>query len=148
MKRKGFTLIELMMVIAIIGFIAAIAIPKFSDMIRRAKEAATKGRLGAMRSALTIYYGDNEGIFPQNLGDLKGLGYLTFVGEEESAVPYEEVGDGPMPGNQVTDWDGWSEVGQLEAAAAQGGWNYWSRKGYVWIDEDGTDLKGEEYRYW
>ena len=61
---KGFTLIELMMVVAIIGLLASIALPKFSNLIIRSKEAAVKGDLGSLRSALTIYYADNEGIFP------------------------------------------------------------------------------------
>ncbi|MDD5688057.1 MAG: prepilin-type N-terminal cleavage/methylation domain-containing protein [Elusimicrobia bacterium] len=62
--KKGFTLIELMIVVAIIGILAAIAIPKFADLIRKSKEGATKGSLGALRSALTIYYGEMEGTYP------------------------------------------------------------------------------------
>ncbi|MFH0948065.1 MAG: type II secretion system protein [Elusimicrobiota bacterium] len=62
--KKGFTLIELMIVVAIIGILAAIAIPKFADLIRKSKEGATKGSLGALRSALTIYYGEQEGMYP------------------------------------------------------------------------------------
>lgn len=60
---KGFTLIELMLVVAIIGLLAAIALPKFGNLIIRAKEASTKGHLGTVRSATTIYYSDNEGTF-------------------------------------------------------------------------------------
>lgn len=62
--KKGFTLIELMIVVAIIGILAAIAIPKFADLIRKSKEGSTKGSMGALRSALTIYYGEQEGIYP------------------------------------------------------------------------------------
>ncbi len=60
----GFTLIELMLVSAIIGLLAAIAIPKFGDLIIRAKEAAVLGKLGALRSAISIYYADTDGIVP------------------------------------------------------------------------------------
>jgi prepilin-type N-terminal cleavage/methylation domain-containing protein len=64
-KIRGFTLIELMLVVAIIGLLAAIAIPKFSDMIDKSREAALKGQLGTLRSALTLYYADNEGVYPR-----------------------------------------------------------------------------------
>ncbi|MBL8023007.1 MAG: type II secretion system protein [Elusimicrobia bacterium] len=58
-KGGGFTLIELILVAAIIGLLASIAIPKFGNMIRKAKEAALKAILGSLRSALSIYYADN-----------------------------------------------------------------------------------------
>jgi type II secretory pathway pseudopilin PulG len=51
-------------VVAIIGLLAAIAIPKFANMVVKAKEAAIKGKMGALRSALSIYYADNEGNNP------------------------------------------------------------------------------------
>ncbi len=63
-KTHGFTLIELMIVVAIIGILSAIAIPKFADLIRKSNEGATKGNLGAIRSAMSIYYGEIEGWYP------------------------------------------------------------------------------------
>lgn len=63
-QTLGFTLIELMMVVAIIGLLGAIVLPKFADLIDRSREAALKGQLGSLRSALSIYYEDNEGISP------------------------------------------------------------------------------------
>jgi prepilin-type N-terminal cleavage/methylation domain-containing protein len=66
-KSKGFTLIELMIVVAIIGILAAVAIPKFADLVTKSKEASVKGGLGALRSAVSIYYGDMEGVYPNSL---------------------------------------------------------------------------------
>lgn len=67
MKRRmpaGFTLIELMIVVSIIGILAGVAIPKFAQLLRKSQEGSTKGNLGALRSILSIYYADNEGLFP------------------------------------------------------------------------------------
>lgn len=63
----AFTLIELMLVVAIISLLAAIAIPKFSNLIIKAKEAGVKAHLGTLRSTMSIYYADNEGYTPHSL---------------------------------------------------------------------------------
>jgi len=66
-KSKGFTLIELMIVVAIIGILAAIAIPRFANLIDRARQARTQGNLGSVRSAMTIFYGTNDGAWPATI---------------------------------------------------------------------------------
>ncbi|PCI36290.1 MAG: hypothetical protein COB53_10065 [Elusimicrobia bacterium] len=53
-----------MIVVAIIGILAAIAIPKFANLVRKSQEGQTRGNLGALRSAISIYYSDMEGFYP------------------------------------------------------------------------------------
>ncbi|MEE9442905.1 MAG: prepilin-type N-terminal cleavage/methylation domain-containing protein [candidate division Zixibacteria bacterium] len=55
-KNSGFTLIELVIIIVVLGILAAIAIPKYQDITSDAREAACRGALGGLRSAITIYY--------------------------------------------------------------------------------------------
>lgn len=55
-NRKAFTLIELIMVIVILGILAAVAIPKFVDLSEDAEESACEGLRGNVASACAIYY--------------------------------------------------------------------------------------------
>lgn len=77
-RRRGFTLIELMIVVAIIGLLAAIAVPRFGALLRKANEGRTKGNLGAVRSALKIYYADNNGVYPAGAASTN-ITYLQTV---------------------------------------------------------------------
>ena len=76
--EKGFTLIELMIVMTIIGLLAAIAIPSYLRSVQKAKEAVLKEDLHTMRTAIDSYTVDKEKA-PQGLDDLVQAGYLKTV---------------------------------------------------------------------
>jgi type IV pilus assembly protein PilA len=66
--QKGFTLIELMIVVAIIGILAAIAIPAYSDYTERAKVSELVTIASACKGSMTEYY-QSEGTFPTTLDE-------------------------------------------------------------------------------
>jgi general secretion pathway protein G len=76
--ESGFTLIELVIVMAIIAILASIAIPNFVSSIRNAKEAVLKEDLHVMRNAIDSYTMDKEKA-PQSLDDLVQSGYLKSI---------------------------------------------------------------------
>src|SRR5882672_11240920 len=89
---KGFTLIELMIVVAIIGILAGIAIPQFANLVSKSQEGRTKANLGTLRSALSIYYGDTEGWYPAGNGAANnGLATLTLGGKYLNGVPKSDL---------------------------------------------------------
>ncbi len=57
MRKEGFTLIELIIVIVILGILAAVAVPKFAGFTKEAKRSAVKGFAGSLRAAMHIAHG-------------------------------------------------------------------------------------------
>jgi len=68
-KRRGFTLVELLVVVIIIAILAAIAIPKFTNASLRSKESSLKGELKMLRDGVELYKNDVGG-YPWNATDL------------------------------------------------------------------------------
>lgn len=94
-SEQGFTLLELMIVMVVIGLLAAIAIPSYTNNIRNAKEAVLKEDLHTMRTAIDSYTVDKQKA-PQSLDDLVQEGYLKtmpvdpFTKRSDTWVPVED----------------------------------------------------------
>jgi len=71
--KKGFTLLELMIVVAIVGVLAAVALPLYTEYMKKARTAEAKANIGDIRTAQLAYYDDDlggDGTFAANLTDL------------------------------------------------------------------------------
>jgi len=138
-KSQGFTLIELMIVVAIIGILSAIAIPKFADLIRKSNEGATKGNLGAIRSAMSIYYGEIEGWYPVSdpspILTMDGGKYLKAI-PGCSCPPYFAKVSSFTVANTAGNNGNWGYQANRAPASGEKLW------GDVWVNCSGTDSKG------
>jgi prepilin-type N-terminal cleavage/methylation domain-containing protein len=168
-KQKGFTLVELMIVVAIIGILAAVAIPKFAQMLEKSREGATKGNLGAIRSAVSNYYADQQGWNPVTLDSVS---YMTNTGNSlpaftptylDTTIPGVKVtgkntsnaaaGQGPgaavATANSITAGSYSSPVFLNTSAGV--GWKYdasttvISNSGVVWVNSEMVDMSNISY---
>ncbi len=96
-KKEGFTLIELMIVVAIIGILAAIAIPSYLGFVMKTKRSEVKVNLGAIHSAEISYFSEND-TFSPNFNDIRWLPLGTTLHYTYS-VGGAVMGKGdPVPG--------------------------------------------------
>lgn len=77
-RRTGFTLIELMVVLALVALLASIAAPRYFHSVDRAKEAVLRDSLRTMRDAIDQYYADHAR-YPESLETLAARRYLRAV---------------------------------------------------------------------
>lgn len=100
MKRKGFTLIELMIVVAIIGVLAAVAIPAYSDYVKKSRESEAISSLGDIRKAQIAYKQDiaaGNGTYASNISHLgwnfdSAKSGTAVVGSKPAEYTYETNG--------------------------------------------------------
>ena len=127
-RRRGFTFVELMVVVTIMVILISMAIPQLTRSITRSKESVLHNNLFTLRTVIDNYCYD-KGKCPQSLQDLVSEGYLR-------AIPTD-----PM-NNYSTDWNTVMEDATQSANQQEPGiWDVHSKS-------DKTSLEGTAYSEW
>jgi general secretion pathway protein G len=126
--ERGFTLIELMVVVALIAVLAGMGVVQYRNSVVRTKEAVLREDLFRMRDAIDQYYAD-KAKYPASLEALVGDGYLRQVPKDpitNSAESWQTIPSEPDPGNPS------AEVGIFDVKSGA----------------DGTSIDGSRYADW
>jgi len=168
-KRKGFSLIELVIVIVILGIVAAIAIPRIGSGSKNAGESALTANLASLRNAIDWYYGEHRNTFPGAKAD--GLGNaadseLAFVNQltmysdidgncsadKDAAFPFGPYIRGNFPNLSAGANAGENSVTMLNQAtpcvstpADGNGWVYNTNTGQIIANADEIGSDGVAY---
>jgi MSHA pilin protein MshA len=130
-SAKGFTLVELVIVIVVLGILAAVAIPKFMDFTTDAKHAACKGALGGVRSAVANFYafsatpaGGGTAAYP-TLTQLTTAGTVLQGGIPDNPYSTSAAKNAVIAG---------TTMGTPVTSGTTGGWCYKASTGEFWAD--------------
>jgi len=164
MGKKGFTLVELILVITILGILAALVLPTFQGNVATAKESASKSNLMTIRTQIELYKLQHNGYPP---GYVNGVGtdiatlVLQFTGTttvtgivSPSMIPVNPFLYGPYlkkipknPFNELSTIE-YVGAGTAFAVAANGtssGWLYKKETAEIVMNWTGTDKVGVNY---
>ncbi|MGB9620488.1 MAG: prepilin-type N-terminal cleavage/methylation domain-containing protein [Armatimonadota bacterium] len=130
-RRRGFTLVELLVVIVVLAVLAAIVLPKFMNSSRRGKESALRSDLKLLRNAVSLFQADT-GAYPKTLADLaatsapaKGLdssGNEVNITATDWHGPYlQEVPNDPVSGSAFNYGTTAPDVGKVTSSATGNG---------------------------
>lgn len=103
--QRGFTLIELIVVLSLIVVIASMALVAYKDSVQRGREAVLRENLYRMREAIDQFYVD-KGRYPRDLHELSSAGYIRAVPVDpmtQSADTWQAIPAEPDPNNPAAE---------------------------------------------
>lgn len=136
MKARGFSTLQLLVIVAVIGYLLSIVGPRFGRSIQKTNEASTKNNLLTLRDGASVYYGE-AGAYPRD-----DLAVLALNARYVSRIPTaktpghhphsEAVHAGASGAAAVDDGGGWAYVNNADSAEF----------GRIWVNCTHTDMKG------
>jgi len=145
--KRAFSIAELMIVLAVLGILAAIVVPHFRSYTTQAKEAVAKDHLRLLRSAIELYAVQHHGVPPGYKDNDPGTTPSSVYFQQQTVLAGNYLRK--MPENPFNNLDTMNVIGNNEAlpAAATGdyGWVYQPATKTIRLDWQGTDKDGIRY---
>ena len=132
-----------MIVVAIIGILAAVALPKFAGLVEKSREASTKSAMNAIQSAITIYY-SSEGGWPEYIYTETAYMFSRYM---DKIPPVKATHTGIGSTGILESPSGTVVVHTTnETINATGtGWRYNAIQGHLFVNSSATDSRGSPY---
>ena len=118
-RSQGFTLIELIVVMAIVALLASIAAPRYFNSLNKSKETALLQSLTTMRDAIDQYAAD-KGRYPESLQELAEARYIREVPEDPLTASRDSWVELPPPADMKADGQLWDVRSGAAGRAADG----------------------------
>ncbi len=109
--KRAFTLVEILIVVVILGILAAIVIPQFTDASQEATMSSVKSMLQTIRSQIELYRVKNNGVLPDLSADWDDL----VDGDYLQAAPVNPITGGSAVGDMADDWHWDAAEGNIQA---------------------------------
>lgn len=147
-SHRGFTLVELLIVVVILGVLAAIVVPQFNGASAEAKEAALAQDVSAMRQAISLYRVQHNEDYPgptaQDLADQ--LTMSTDADGDTAGSKYGPYFRAPWPTNNINGMTSILVVATMpENPTGATGWVYATNDGQLRANATGTGPSGKAY---
>ena len=127
--RRGFTLIELVIIIVILGILATQAIPTYLSLVDDAKKASAKSNLGSLRSSISIFYAYKATPMGGEAETWPSLAQLTDQTTVLNGALPDNAYDTDATKNSIV-----SGATKGTTVGATGGWAYVATSGSIWLN--------------
>jgi len=145
--KRGFSLVELMIVVAVLGILAALVVPQFHSHVTEDKQSAARNNLHLLRVAIELYAARHDGVPPGYPNDdtAQNPGFMTFLLQMAKTGRYlSEIPSNPFNDVKIIDFIGDAEQFPAEPTG-NFGWIYKPATKEIRLDWPGTDKKGMRY---
>ena len=148
-KNKGFTLVEILIVVVILGILAAIVIPQFSDASTQSKVSSSLSSLQSLRSQIELFkiqHNDNPPTLAAFEDEMELYTDVSGTTAATKGTPIASGGNGIIYGPYVQEvpTNPWSDSDTIAAApAADNGWVYNETTGDIWLDVSNLDATAD-----